>query len=325
MDYSQFTRFNGEPDFRARPQTRPYRIAQGQFYITNVCNLACEGCFSMNNLRFREHMSWADTEARAEQWARLVDIDWLSIIGGEPFANPELDVWVRALRRLWPQTQEFTIVTNGTYLRNWDQSQIQDWFELGVTLEISCHDPQHWPGLVAWCSDILRDLTEPYTIDLTYRDGVLTHNYRLEDGSRLIALGQHWTFGAGPVKTITDHGLEFWDSDPQTAHRHCAVRTCHYFVNGVMYKCSLTAAQAAGLSDQFQIRPDQRELLAQSRGCDPLTAPTLNAWFAGLDRAIPQCRLCPEYWGERTPIWPLSDRKPEVARVSLDRLHTTRV
>jgi len=295
MDHRNFTKFSGEPDFHSRAHSRPWRIDTGQFYITNVCNLTCDDCISFNNFKFRGHMTWESARQRVEQWAKLIDIDYLCIIGGEPMANPELDTWVRELRRLWPVTRtEFSIVTNGTYLQSWDQDQIRDWMELGVTIEISCHDPEQWPDLVAWASRILGDLYDPAQLQVDYKDGVLTHNYCLEDGSRLIALGQHWLFGPSAVRQITPDGLEFHNSDPATAHKHCQTKLCHYFVNGVMYKCPVTAT-AAMLTEQFAVPEDQRQLLNASRGLDPLESKNLSTWFARLDQPIAQCRLCPEY------------------------------
>jgi hypothetical protein len=318
--HRDFTRFNNEPDFTAPSHSRPYSIGIGQFYITNVCNLACDDCISFNNFRFQGHLSWADSRERVEAWARLIDIDYLCIIGGEPMANPELPVWVENLRRLWPRVKtEFSIVTNGTYLSRWDQDQLKDWMEQGVTIEVSVHDPEQWPGILAWADGIIADLEDAPQVQIDYRDGVLTHSYCLDNGARIIALGQHWMFGPSAVRRIHPHGLEFHDSDPATAHRNCPARLCHYFVNGIMYKCPITAT-AAMLTEQFAVREDQRQLLQRSRGLDPLTAPSLTRWFTMLDQPIAQCRLCPEYWPEREPIWPLKKRKPEVARISLDSL-----
>ena len=320
MDHRDFTQFNGEPTITAQPQGRAYRIGIGQFYITNVCNLACEDCCTFNNLRFPGHLSWEHSRERVEQWARLIDIDYLCIIGGEPMANPELPLWVENLRRLWPHTdREFSIVTNGTYLSRWDQDQLKDWLEQGVTLEVSVHDPEQWPTIMAWCHEFLSDLGVPLRRDVVYHQGVLTHEYCLEDGHRLIALGQHWNFIASAVRRRTSQGLEFYDSDPATAHSQCLASDCHYFVDGRMHKCLITAVGPM-LGQTFQMPEHQRSLLTQDRGIDPLTAVSLSRWFATLDQPIPQCRLCPEYVGDRRKIWPLAQKKPEVARISLDSL-----
>lgn len=299
--------------------SRPYRVDLGQFYITNVCNLGCRDCISFNNFRFRGHLAWADAQARVEQWARLLDIDYLCIIGGEPMANPELSLWVENLRRLWPRTErEFSIVTNGTYLTGWDQDQLKDWMEQAVTIEVSVHDPEQWPSMLRWVQEICSDLGVSWHLNIDYRDGVLTHNYHV-GSQRIIALGQHWLFGPSAVRRVTEQGLEFYRSDAATAHRNCPARQCHYFVDGIMYKCPVTAT-AAMLTEQFGMPDDQRSLLKKSRGLDPLTAPSLTRWFGTLDQPVAQCSLCPEYWPERQPIWPLKKKKMEVARVSLDSL-----
>lgn len=322
-----FTQFNGEPQFTAQSHSRPFRVDIAQFYITNVCNLTCRDCISFNNLRFQGHLGWEASRQRVEQWARLLDIDYLCIIGGEPMANPELPLWVENVRRLWPQTQrEFSIVTNGTYLRGWDQDQLKDWMEQAVTIEVSVHDPQQWPDMICWAQEICSDLGVSWHLNIDYRDGVLTHNYHV-GSQRIIALGQHWLFMPSAQRRVHAQGLELWDNDANLAHQRCPARDCHYFVDGIMYKCPLTAV-AQALTEQFDMPDWQRELLKKSRGVDPLKVSDLSRWFNTLDLAVPQCRLCPTTWTDRenpmisarSPIWPLSKKKPEVARISLDSL-----
>lgn len=315
------TQFNGEPQFTAPAQCRPFRLAQANFYITNVCNLACRGCWSLNNLAVSGHCDWQHSQARVEQWARLVDIDSVSIVGGEPLLHPDLDQWVKELRRLWPQTdQEFTIVTNGTQLKHSKPDLIKDWFELGVALEISVHDPEHWPEISQWCQDLLSDLAEPYEIQVRMNQGLIRHDHVLGDGTRLIALAQHWQFYPAALKSLAHGSLEFHTSDASTAHDNCAVRQCHYFVDGIMYKCPLTAAAAAGIPQQFRMQDRHRQLLAKIKGCDPLTTTDLASWFRSLDRTIPQCSLCPEYPQQREPIWPLPTTKPRISRVNIESI-----
>ena len=257
-----------------------------------------------------------DTAARAQQWSQLLDIDYLCVIGGEPMANPELDLWIRELRKLWPYTsREFSLITNGTYLNTWDQAQIAQWLDLGVTIEVSVHDPKQWSSALLWAEQHQWDRQ-----NLVYDQGVLTHEY-LRGSHRAITIGQHWLFGPSALRGVRAQGLEFWDSDPESAHSQCPGRLCHYFVNGVMYKCPVTAVGSA-LADQFVTSPAQKDLLRSSQGCDPLDSADLDHWFSTLDRAVPQCRLCPPVWDkdDRKPIWPLEQKKPRVARIRLDSL-----
>lgn len=299
---------------------RPYRVEIAQFYVTNACNLTCRDCISFNNLQFRGHLSWSDTEARAHQWSTLLDIDYLCVIGGEPMANPELDTWIRELRRLWPFTRrEFSLITNGTYLSQWDPQQISQWLDLGVTIEVSVHDPRQWSTALAWAESQQQHWNR---VNLVYDQGVLTHEY-LRDQHRSITVGQHWLFGPSAIRGLSPQGLTFWDSDPETAHSQCPGRLCHYFVDGVMYKCPVTAVGSM-LAQQLAVRDDQRQLLMSSQGCDPLIENDLDQWFGNLATSVPQCRLCPETWDitDRQPIWPLESKKPKVARISLDSLTT---
>jgi organic radical activating enzyme len=87
-----------------------------EVYITNVCNLSCRGCNRYNNYNFKGHQLWDDYADDFELWATKIDADLISIIGGEPTLNPDLEKWCINLRRLWPNT-EIMIASNGTYFR----------------------------------------------------------------------------------------------------------------------------------------------------------------------------------------------------------------
>ena len=66
-----------------------HHIEMGQWYITHTCNLACNNCLSYNNYKIGGHERWEDNEEFVKLWSERVYIEDCSIIGGEPFANPD--------------------------------------------------------------------------------------------------------------------------------------------------------------------------------------------------------------------------------------------
>ena len=89
-----------------------------EFYITNVCNLGCQDCNRFNNFNFTGHQRWADYADIYAEWAKIIDIPTISILGGEPTLNPSFLEWVDGISALWPNSK-ISIVTNGTALHRW--------------------------------------------------------------------------------------------------------------------------------------------------------------------------------------------------------------
>jgi organic radical activating enzyme len=84
-------------------------------YITNVCNMTCDQCNRFNNHDFRGWQRWSDYETQYQQWAGLLKIPAVTIMGGEPFLNPTLPDWVTGIGKLFDV--DVQILTNGTRFR----------------------------------------------------------------------------------------------------------------------------------------------------------------------------------------------------------------
>lgn len=89
-----------------------------EFYITNVCNLACDHCNRFNNYAFTGHEAWADYANEYAKWAETLNLIDIGILGGEPMLNPDFLSWVRGPATLWPNSY-VSIITNGTQLDRW--------------------------------------------------------------------------------------------------------------------------------------------------------------------------------------------------------------
>ena len=73
-----------------------------EFYIINVCNLACAGCNRFNDYNFTGYQRWSDYASVYQQWAEQVDVGSIGILGGEPLLNPTFMDWVQGINQLWP-------------------------------------------------------------------------------------------------------------------------------------------------------------------------------------------------------------------------------
>lgn len=297
------------------------RIPIGTFYMTNVCNLTCTNCATFNNFRFKGHFDWEITRPLAERWAEIIDIGELAILGGEPFAHPDLDTWVYELRRLWPNCEDFRITTNGTMMRQ-NIDRIQKYLRLGVTIEINVHDPALWHDIESsvqeimqpfdhWIKDYIGDLDRPN------RDPYRERHLQWKDrtGWDYITMRESYEFTPTAIERIKDGVMYMHRSRPEVAHANCVFWDCHHFVNGRFYKCNVTAMSDL-LHRQFAVNKDCQGILNRSKSISPLQPmEEILDFINNLDQPIEQCTLCPEQpLTDMVKIYPLAKNKIKIIK-----------
>lgn len=293
-----------------------HRIEIGTFYITNVCNLTCSHCASFNNLRFKDHFNWADTAKRAERWKDLLEIEEISILGGEPFCHPDLDSWVFGVRKLWPDHTNIRVCTNGTYLSS-NIERIIKYLQAGIIIEVSVHDPSQWDKIEQTIEIILKDIKHEKLKRLGVYDLAETKQYKEtiidysnEYGYPLFKLVEAYEFFPTAIKNIHNSIVSLHQSDAQIAHRNCEIKDCHYFVDGILYKC-VTQSVGVFLNQQFNLDDFSKSIIGSTKGIDPfddlnIVKEKLNQ----LNNAIKECCLCPEQpLTNIVKIYPLSKTK----------------
>jgi hypothetical protein len=259
-----------------------------QWYITHTCNLSCDHCLSFNNFRVSGNYSWVDSAASAAGWSQLIDIDDLTIIGGEPLLHPEIDSWVQGIRDCFPLVEDFKVCTNGTRLEHMDPQVLFGWEDRGVILELHCHSPQHWNRVWTVLRGIFPGLETETFVD---RPALHAEETRLYRGGKLFAtVRKSWNFLPGAVRSTSGGLLEFYHTDPVQSHRSCEIRQCHYIVDGRMYKCGTIAAGATVKNLQMESRAV--ELYSVYHPVDHHD-PNLAVRLAQLAEPTPQCALCP--------------------------------
>lgn len=285
---------------------KKYSIGEGQFYITNVCNLTCDRCSSYNNRNFKGHFLWKDNKDDYQAWSEILDIDALSIIGGEPFANPDLENWISGLRALWPNVKDFSISTNGTFFKN-KKELIKKFIYQKVYMDVSVHDPALYKDVEETLTECL-DGFDAHSID----KGISKEIY-VKD-TLVAKISEAYNFSTMSVKSIKDGVTYMHDSDPVKAHSVCGCNFCHYFVRGKLYKCYLTAI-TQDLTNQFNIEDRAEQLLKEYDPCGPYDDPSKIETFVNkILEPIPQCRLCTDKPNIR-PIWPLAKKKTDYEKI----------
>jgi len=231
-----------------------------EFYITNVCNLECRGCNRFNDEKFKGHQLWDDYAEEIEHWAARLEIPRMTIIGGEPTLNPDLEKWAVNLRRLWPDSV-IMIQTNGTYQR---PEYLKFWDKYRVGFGLSLHDPE-----------TAEELKEKWKHYAGPHEAYVFHQ------STIIKQKDHWLVHS---------------SDQEKAFNCCDMKHDHTIHRGKLYKCPAMS----GLSEfqsQFDLRLDsrQQQLLDSYQPLSPdCTEQELENFVNTKDQSIPQCEFCPE-------------------------------
>lgn len=292
------------------------RIPIGTFYMTNVCNLTCTNCATFNNFRFKGHFNWEETRPYAERWAEIIDIEELSILGGEPFAHPDLDTWVYELRKLWPKCEDFRVTTNGTMISQ-NADRIREYLKHKVTIEINVHDPALWNDIELAVNDIMKDFEYQINdyvgeLDRSNRESYKERHLQWKDntGWDYITMRESYEFTPTAIERINNGLIYMHRSRAEVAHSNCPFWDCHHFVNGKFYKCNVTAMSDL-LHRQFSVNKECQDILNRSVGLSPFQPmEEILEFLNNLDKPIEQCQLCPEQpLTDMVKIYPLSKSK----------------
>jgi hypothetical protein len=142
--------------------TQKIKLAFVEFYLTNICNLNCQGCNSISNFNVAGGVQiWNDHADVYAKWAERLDISVISLIGGEPTLNPDYKNWIPGIRKLWPNA-EIMISTNGVTI---DQNQ-KELYDLCCTYDVALAVTIHNPHSVKDTFTRVKNwLTAPLSVD----------------------------------------------------------------------------------------------------------------------------------------------------------------
>lgn len=267
-----------------------------EFYITNVCNLACNGCNRFNNYNFRGFQRWDDYKDIYAEWAKEIQISSIGILGGEPLLNIDFKLWVQGIRQLWPRAS-IKVTTNGFYL-----DKIDGLYNLvknnRIRLDIGIHNKQHK-------TEVLQKVREFLVAPLHYKfdnsNPYQQHMFITDANNLQVKVEYNWWFHQGTL--IPQNGqFTLHQSDVETAHNNCHMKTCHHFIRGKLYKCGVVALLPEFAEQHvISLTPEDHELM---QGYQPLaltdSLDTKKEFINNIEKSIPQCRFCPEkYQGDQ--------------------------
>lgn len=268
-----------------------------EFYITNVCNLACPGCNRFNNYNFTGYQRWNDYADTYRQWAKEIEIGSIGILGGEPLLNPTFLHWVQGINQLWPN-KTIRVISNGFRL-----DRHKDLYEIlkqhpNIELWVGIHNKQHKKELVQKVQDFLQ---EPCQTQFDNNNIYQQYMTMIDSNGVRVRIEYNWWFHQGAI-IRNDNGSTLHQSDPVKAHSICHMKTCHHFIRGELYKCGVVAVLPEFDQQHALVLNDQQKHLLHSYR--PLrisdNANVKKQFVNNLAQPIDQCSFCPEqYHGDQ--------------------------
>jgi organic radical activating enzyme len=240
-----------------------------EIYITNECNLTCSNCNRYNNYNFSGHFDWREQQHALQTWGDRLSARLVTIIGGEPFLQPELLSWVNLIKSAWPDTP-INIQTNGT-VKHPDIDAILNTDNLGIS--VAAHQ-----------SGLIKKIKKTNSKFVLGPGGNIKPNVSLEtDFSECAVIDKHSHFEVHDNNNVVE---------PFEA---CTMKYSHTILQGRLYKCPMVAILPT-FQKQFDVRltQKQQELLdsyrSLSHDCDDTD---LEEFLISEHSPIPQCKLCP--------------------------------
>lgn len=252
--------------------TLPY----AEFYITNVCNLACPQCNRFNHLDFKGYYDF-DPEVY-QAWSKKFNLTRFGILGGEPTLHPNLGEWMKGVRQCWPNARG-VLNTNGTHIARTPNLE-----NLLIENNIEIHISFHNERTKEFLFDEIYKTFGYCEIKEDKNNGFILTNHRGVHVELVNALYFH-------QNALVDGKFKLHDSDPEKAHRTCYMKKCHHFIDGKLYKCGVVKLIPLLFEQYKQPVPELYNEYQPLQVTDEITQQHLD----DLDNnSIPQCKFCPE-------------------------------
>lgn len=118
-------------------------LPQAEMHIADYCNLNCKGCTHFSPVFEKKLPDFntriADVISLKNKFSNII---YFSILGGEPFLNPDITGYIKEIRRLLPNTY-IQIVTNGLLILKLEEEVFSCIRENKITISISEYEPTH--------------------------------------------------------------------------------------------------------------------------------------------------------------------------------------
>jgi hypothetical protein len=280
------------------------------FYITNVCNLTCSNCNRFNNHDFKGWQRWSDYEATYQRWGQLVKLNAITIMGGEPFLNPDLGHWIEGLNKIF--SIEVQVLTNGTrFCQNKDLYQTLRFYSTRTCarnhIGVSLHNVDHWPdmreSIYEFLQGSVREFPRGHVKNAWNSDWCF-----IDSNGITINVYISNNFGKSAIFKNQSGRFSLYNNDIDLAHQNCSFARfkSYHFIRGKLYKCGPVALMPEfDQQHSFDVSDLDRALLTSYRALDPDNFEEYHQeFFDKLDRPMAQCKFCPIEFDAQT-IYPL--------------------
>lgn len=253
------------------------RLPELTVYISHTCDLACESCFTYNNLNWGGHF---EIDSSVEVLKDKVTFDEIFILGGEATLHPKLGKWTEWVEYMWPNSKKW-IVTNGRHLDKLNLRWFDNW-----QIEISAHSQTDLTNIKSW----LRDNNITYTkfVDNRHTDADI-HYTLTKDNVVVGELSESWQFYKLP-HMVKDKRSITWPtlSNINEQFSLCPTKECMHLLDGRFYRCQQQAL-LPNLARQFQIEQPYKDIAQQDLGSSP---EEFIEWSNTRLQSQSQCQLC---------------------------------
>ncbi len=247
--------------------------------ITHVCNLHCDGCTHFSNYALKGHIDPEDARGWLNGWARRVEPDRFTILGGEPSLHPRMTEFIRMAHAAWPRARR-VLVSNGFFLHR-HPDLARTLAETDTELEISIHsnDPEYREKLN---EAVHKAPPESLGIKAGFRNSVRFYRTYLGHGATM---------------------RPYDDRAPERAWAVCENKECMTIFRGRLWKCPPLAFLKL-VADRFDLWsvPDWQPYLGyQGIGLDA-SDEELEAFLGRQAEAV--CAMCPATleWKEKDKV-----------------------
>lgn len=260
-----------------------------EFYITNVCNLSCDGCNRFNNLNLTGHENWSAHKSSYENFLKHVRCESISVLGGEPLMHPMINNILRDLRKFFP-TRMIKVVTNGLLIHK-VKGFWQTVCENNIKLDINIHN--HGWRLPVYNNLVnliggkvkLNWMRDPHGFRAWFEHEGVKHDFTLSEKFTQNALSD-------PQGKLTPY-----NSDREKAWQACYSK-CPTIAEGKFFKCPVSHCMPVAVRQRNDIdyTESQKELIDSFPfiKCEDIQNIPIDEFNAFVYNSIKQCRLCPE-------------------------------
>ena len=263
-------------------------IPKLEFYITNVCNLSCQGCNRFNDIHFKGHQLWKDYEEIIRRWGEKIKIEHVVVMGGEPLLNPSIKDWLKGLKSIFGVNVQ--VMSNGTYIDRvpglYDVA-----LETGSWFGISIHESQEKEVIY----DRIRKFLGTVRVETDSTRAGGERRFSSHDQVE-IETWNYTHFTKNALRMSPSGRYTLHDNRPEDAFQICAFQhhKNYHFIRGKIYRCG-PVALFPELDDQFDLdlSPEDKSLIRAYR---PLSIDEYDAraddFFEHINDMIPQCKFC---------------------------------